>query len=279
MICMKRASSRAASFSGRRPFRTLASFAIPLAAALTFPVAASAQQASVSIQGSTTFNAQIIKPFQSRIQSRSGITLEVLPNKSVYGLIAVLEKRADMAMISADMASEVAAARIKSPALPYDQLKSFQIDLTRVAFVVNRSNPLRSLSHAQVRAILTGEIGNWKSLGGPDKQIRVVATQNGGGTVAAVRAQLLDQEQISAPNAIRLESPGHVIKVVEQEEGAFGITQLGLATKSGTIILDTGPAVEQQLNFVTLGEPSPKARAVIETARSLATEQNLAEHE
>ena len=61
------------------------------------------------IQGSTTFNARLLAPYKSAIESMSGVALTVIPNKSANGLIALLEGRADMAMISAPLEKEIAS--------------------------------------------------------------------------------------------------------------------------------------------------------------------------
>ena len=230
---------------------------------------------ALTVQGSTTFNDRILEPNLAEIEASSGSKLSVVPNKSIWGLIALLERRSDLAMISADLNGEIAAAKLAAPALPFEQLKQFEIARARVAFINHPSNPVRKLTLAQAKKILLGEITNWRDVGGPDLAIRVVATQNGGGTVIAVRGQLLDGAEIGGGNAIRLESARHVLKVVEQEPGAFGIAQRGLSLKSAVTILETDAPVEQVLSFVTLGEPSGPTKAVIDAAKAVTARSPL----
>jgi hypothetical protein len=60
-----------------------------------------------------------------------------------------------------------------------------------------------------------------------------------------------------------------VVKVVQQESGAFGIAQMSLAQQGGVPELVTDVAVEQQLSLITLGAPSQAARRLIEAARAV----------
>jgi phosphate transport system substrate-binding protein len=228
-----------------------------------------APPANLSIQGSTTFQSRLLQPFKSDIETAAGVKLSVIANKSIWGLMALLEGRTDLAMISASLAGEIEALKRIAPSLPVERLQEFEISRTRVVFVVHPSNPVRKLPIDKVKAILSGRIVNWSDVGGADLPIRVVATQDGGGTVVAVRSQLLDGAPIGAADTIRLESAKHVVKVVQQESGAFGIAQMSLAQQGGVPELVTDVAVEQQLSLVTLGAPSQAARRLIEAARAV----------
>lgn len=225
---------------------------------------AAAEPAVVRIQGSTTFHERILKPRRADIEAAAGVTLDVVPNKSVWGLQALLEGRCDMAMLSADLTKEVASARVIAPNLPFDQLRAVEVARTEVGLIVNAQNTVRSLTLDNVKRILTGEIKSWKELGGADMPIKVIATQNGGGTVMAVRSQLLGGAEITAAGAARLESARHVVKAVEQEPGAFGIAQRGLAKAAAVSLVQLDKPIEQRLSYVTLGAPSAATKAVID---------------
>ena len=64
------------------------------------------------LQGSSTFNSYLMLPYQHDIEAAAGHTLKVIPNKSSTGLIALLEGRAHLAMISASL--DVLAAKRRS---------------------------------------------------------------------------------------------------------------------------------------------------------------------
>ena len=187
----------------------------------------------------------------------------------------MLEGRADVAMISADLTGEITAARKVTTDLPYERLVNFEISRTRIAFAVHPANPVRALKLDTIGRILLGHTRTWNEIGGPDLAIRIVATQDGGGSVVAVRSQMLGGQALTTTNAIRLESARHVLKVVQQEPAALGIAQLGLLQAAGLPEIVTDAVVEQQLNLVTLGPPVPAVRALIDAARATAAAHQL----
>jgi ABC-type phosphate transport system substrate-binding protein len=240
-------------------------------AVLSAPLPAAAD--ILTVQGSTTFNSRLMEPFRDRIEAASGHVLNVIPNKSGNGLIAVLEGRADLAMISAPLSDEIKLLQKTRPDLPYNRLSNFEIANTRVAFAVHPANSVRQVPLETIGRILLGHVKNWHELGGPDLPIRPVFVRTAGGVTHAVTSRLLGGKTIAAPEAIAVESPMQVIKVVEQEPGALGFAQLALVREHHLPELETGDTVEQQLNLVTLGEPTPAMQAVIHAARAVAAQK------
>lgn len=51
------------------------------------------------------------------------------------------------------------------------------IGIEGVLVIVNNHNPITELSIAQLRSIYTGQIANWKELGGPDRRIQLYSTE------------------------------------------------------------------------------------------------------
>jgi phosphate transport system substrate-binding protein len=186
----------------------------------------------------------------------------------MLGIIALMEGRAHMAMISASLESEVGKLRKAMPGLDYDRLKAFEISATRVAFVVYPSNPVRKAPIAQMKKLLTGEITNWSALGGKDAPIRLVIVGGGGGVATTVESEMLDGHPIRGPNIIYVKTALQLVAIVEQEPNAMGIAQLSLAKQKGLPEIATDAPVEQSLSLVTLGEPTSAMKAVIDAARA-----------
>jgi hypothetical protein len=57
---------------------------------------------------------------------------------------------------------------------------------------------------------------------------------------------------------------------VEQEPGALGLAQLGVLRERHLPELMTERFIEQQLNLITLGEPTAAKRAVIDATRRVS---------
>jgi phosphate transport system substrate-binding protein len=222
------------------------------------------------VQGSSTFFQQVMETHQAAVEAKAGYKLTVISNKSGLGLQALFERRADLAMISASLDGEIAALRKTSPTLPFDMLRNFEISRTRIAFAVHPSNPIRAASLDTIRQILRGEISNWQQLGGADVPIRLVAVRGGGGVTTAIESALLQGRSIGAAGMIYVQMGTQVPSVVALEPGALGLAQLALVRQRNLPELVTDQAIEQQLNLITLGEPTPAMRAVIEATRIVA---------
>ena len=85
-------------------------------AATSTPAAAD----TLTLQGSTTVNSRLMVPYQTVIEKESGHKLIVVPNKSSLGLLALFEKRGDLAMTSTSLESEVALLMRTKASLPFD---------------------------------------------------------------------------------------------------------------------------------------------------------------
>lgn len=221
-------------------------------------------------KGSTTFARRLMEPHKAAIEALSTHELTVIPNKSMPGLIALLEGRAHMAMISASLKSETDALQQVMPGLAYDRLQAHQVLNTRVAFGIHPSNRVRKASLNQIRKILLGEITNWSALGGAELPIRVVLVGGGGGITTVIESELLSGQRVHGPHVIYVKTPVQLVQVVEQEPGAIGFAQLALTKQRGLPELVTEQPIEQTLSLVTLGDPTAAMDAVIQATRRAA---------
>jgi phosphate transport system substrate-binding protein len=233
-----------------------------------------ARSDNLVLQGSSTFATSIGRPLASAVEAQTRHHLEIIPNRSNLGLLALFEHRADLAMISTTLEQEVEILGRSNPALPFQRLKTFEIARTRAGLVIHPDNPVHSARLQDIGKILTSEIANWKQLGGPDLPIRVVAIREGGGVLASVEARLLGGSHISAPDMIRVQVGTQVVRVVAQEPGAIGVTQLTMVNSSSAVELITDEPIEQVLSLVSLDDPSPGATAIIDAFRRMSHQGN-----
>ena len=222
----------------------------------------------IVVQGSTTFNRRVMEPHQAEIEAASGQRLTVIPNKSTPGLVALFEGRAHMTMISAPLTNEIEELKKVLPDCAYQRLKAFEITATRIAIGVHPSNPVRQASLDTLKKVVRGEITNWRELGGPDLPIRL-ALAVGGGIVAVVESELLDGRRPGLKNIIYVNTPVQLVQVMEQEPGVLGFAQLALVKQRGIPEIVTDRPFQTTLNLVTLDEPTPAMRAVIDAARRI----------
>jgi phosphate transport system substrate-binding protein len=223
------------------------------------------------LQGSTTFNQRLMTPYQAAIEASSGHKLIVVPNKSTTGILALFEHRADFAMLSSAIETEIALVKSINPDLAVDQLHRFEISRTRTAFAVNPDNPVHAISSSALRDVLLGKIVNWRELGGRDLPIRVVMVREGGGVQLSIENQILGGAKIAPADLISVQISSQVTKIVQQEPSALGLAQLGMLVHAGLPELTTETPVEQKLSLITLGEPTPAMHDLIAVMRQIVS--------
>ena len=261
--------------------RPLAALGLALAIAAVAALGSSWAQARFSrfnpesvgvavLQGSTTFNSRLVQAHRESVEASAGQHLTVIPNRSGAGLVALLEGRADLAMISTALGPEIKALAAARPELPFARLKSFLIRDYNVAFAVNPSSPLRNVTRAQLSAIVRGDIMNWRQVGGPDLDIVVAYVPGADGVTLSAKAALSSGRPFAA-NAVAIETHPQLVKFVGLERGAVGLAQLHLAREAGLPRLTLDKPVSQTLSLVSLGDPDPRLRAVIDAFRAAAT--------
>jgi phosphate transport system substrate-binding protein len=241
-------------------------------AALLAASVSSGNAEAIRMVGATTFTSEVMVPYQAEIEAASGQTIILLPNRSNLGIYGLFEGN-QIAMISSSLDDMIDGLRKAKPELAYDRLRVFKISRTRVAFSVHPGNPVRYADLKTVGSILTGELTNWRQLGGNDLPIKVVVVRNGGGVLTTIEAQLGIKMSVKDPINVQISS--QVNKVVEQLPESFGLSQIENLRESGASELATDRAIEQELNLVTLGEPSAEILSVIEAVKQVVVKKGL----
>lgn len=153
-----------------------------LAIALVFSLtAAGARAGSFSIVG-TGDGVLVLKALSDAYSAtRPGETVEIPPSiGSGGGIAAVGSDREVIARVARELKpNEIASGLSYDPAFSIPSV-----------FFVHPGVPVQSLSSAQIRGIFTGEIGNWREVGGPDLRIRVVRREDADSTVLVFRDTL-----------------------------------------------------------------------------------------
>ena len=117
-----------------------------------------------------------------------------------------------------------------------------------IAIVVNPSMPITNLSDAQVKAIFTGKVKNWKAVGGPDKPIVVVIRDQASGT-----RDIFDKKALGATDTKVVESTGSAIQcssngvmreIVGSTPNAIGYISFGYVNQNLKAISFKGVAPE-----------------------------------
>ena len=99
------------------------------------------------------------------------------------------------------------------------------VGLDGIAVIVNRNNPVRTLSKAQIAQIFSGKIRDWADVGGPVGPIRVYARDEKSGTFDTFQHLVLGKAELAA-TATRIEDSAELSDRVAND--SFGIGFIGL---------------------------------------------------
>ena len=189
---------------------SLFTLAIVLVCVLT---ACGGNKEAVTTDGSTSMN-KVIGALGEAFQSDSGITVTYNATGSGAGIQAVLEGRCDIGLASRDLKDEEKAKGLEGTVLAYDG----------IAIIVNPENPVNDLDLETVAKIYTGEIKNWKEIGGNDAEIVLIGREAGSGTRDGFES-ITDTEDKCAYRQ-ELTSTGDVITTVASNPNAIGYASL-----------------------------------------------------
>ncbi len=187
-----------------------------LAALLIFAGCSRGNTASgtVSTDGSTSMEKVIGALGESFTEKNSGAKFTYNPTGSGSGITAVLEGRCDIGLSSRALKDEEKAKGLTETIVALDG----------IAVIVNPSNNVSDLSAEQIAKIYTGEITNWKEVGGSDAQIVLIGREAGSGTRDGFESITGTADKCKYRQ--ELTSTGDVIATVAQNPNAIGYASL-----------------------------------------------------
>ena len=179
--------------------------------------AGSAVAQTVRIKGSDT-----MYPLVHEITELYGKDVIFEGGGSNAGINALLEGKADVAMSSRSLhTNEKNNFIIKGK--PYTEVI---VAYDALSFIVHPENKVSKLTKAQLAGIFSGEITNWKQVGGDDKAIVVIVRESASGTNEFVKDVITNKKPFPA-NAKVCIGTSAVIQAVSQHIDAIGFVGIG----------------------------------------------------
>ncbi|WOC78004.1 substrate-binding domain-containing protein [Stutzerimonas frequens] len=129
------------------------------------------------------------------------------------------------------------------------------IAIDGLAVIVHPDNPVQSLSVEQVARLFSGEIANWRELGGANAAVELHARDDQSGTYDTFKELVLgSQGKTLATNATRYESNDALSLAVSRRNGAIGFVGLASVGKSKALAITDGDS-----------QPMPPTTALVAT--------------
>ena len=186
------------------------------------------------------------------------------------GITAVQDGTCDIGLSSRALKDEEKSAGLKETVLAYDG----------IAIIVHPDNPVSDLSIDQIAKLYTGEITNWKDVGGNDAEVVLIGREAASGTRDGFESITGTKDKCQYRQ--ELTSTGDVITAVSQNPDAIGYASLASikdtvkalnvdgVTPSEATVKDGSYKVQRPFVLVTVDGKalSPAAQAFFDYATS-----------
>lgn len=180
---------------------------------LCFAMVGCTKNEGVATDGSTSMS-KVIGALSEAFESDTGITVTYNATGSGAGIQAVGEGRCDIGLSSRSLKDEEKASGLEETILAYDG----------IAIIVNPANPVADLDVETIAKIYTGEITNWKEVGGNDAEIVLIGREAGSGTRDGFES--ITGTEDNCKYRQELTSTGDVITTVSSNPDAIGYASL-----------------------------------------------------
>lgn len=201
---------------------------ILLSSAITAAIALSAAaEQKIVLDGSTTVGP-IAKAFAEYFMAaHPDVNITVSESGSGNGAKALVNNTCDIA----DMSRPMKDTEFKAAADKGIQPVAHAVALDGLPVLVHPQNPVSGLTIEQVRKIYTGEITNWKEVGGPDLAIVVITRDTNSGTYETFETMVMDKQKITE-KAEYVGSNGAIRQRVQTTPAAIGYAGLGFVDQT-----------------------------------------------
>ena len=262
------ASFACVAFAGCGSSAASSSAAPASAAPAASAPAATELSGKVTTGGSTSMEKVIGALQEAFMEQNSGVDVTYDPTGSGAGITGAQEGSLDIGLSSRALKDGETG------------VSATVIALDGIGIIVNNANTVEDLTTDQIAAIATGEVTNWKEVGGPDAEIVMIGREAGSGTRDGFESILKVSDQCKY--AQELTATGAVIAAVQANENAIGYASLaalddsvkalkvnGIACTEETV-KDGSYTVQRPFVFVTKdgAEQTPAVKAFIDFATS-----------
>lgn len=181
-------------------------------------------QEIVTINGSDT-EYLMVQELCDAYSAISDLKFEVSGEGTQKGIEAFISGKADIANCSRPFSDYEIDMAEENKIDPVEVI----IAMDAIAFISHPHNPIDSLSTIEIKSILSGEINNWKQLGGPDKKINFYGRNENSGTYKFLENRFVYNEGFSE-EFNKLESNQEILEAVQKDTFSLGYVGVGFLT-------------------------------------------------
>ena len=216
--------------------------------------AAGTLSGNVATGGSTSMKNVIAALTEGFAEVEPGVTVSYDPTGSGAGITGATDKTLDIGLSSRALKDD-----------EKNDVDGTVVALDGIAIIVNKDSKVADLTVEQLKKMFTGEITNWKDVGGDDGDIVLVGREAGSGTRDGFES-IVDVKD-SCKYAQELTATGAVISAVEANPLAIGYA---LSAVGDTVAMVTVEGVECSEDTVKDGSYKIQRPFVFVTNKSVA---------
>ena len=212
-VCGAAAAAMALTACGGAASSTVASSAAESTSSSAAETAAGTLSGNVATGGSTSMKNVIAALTEGFAEVEPGVTVSYDPTGSGAGITGATDKTLDIGLSSRALKDD-----------EKNDVDGTVVALDGIAIIVNKGSKVTDLTVDQLKQMFTGEITNWKDVGGDDGEIVLVGREAGSGTRDGFES-IVDVKD-ACKYAQELTATGAVISAVEANPLAIGYASL-----------------------------------------------------
>lgn len=182
---------------------------------------------SLQINGSTTVLPIAQKITEAYMKEYPDVGISLSGGGSGNGIKAIIDGTADIGNSSRFIKDEEVKLAVEKGAYPVP----FAIAYDCIVPVVHPGSTIKDLTLEQLKAIYTGQVKNWKDVGGPDGEIVVISRDTSSGTYEVWEEKVMKKDRVFA-GALLQASNGAIAQAVSKNKNAIGYLGIGYVDKS-----------------------------------------------
>ena len=210
---------------------------------------------TVATDGSTSMEKVIGFLSEAYMEEHGDIKVTYNPTGSSSGIQAVSEGRCDIGLASRDLKEEEKA-----------DLQGTVVAIDGIGIIVHPDNPVSDLTIEQIGKIYSGEIANWKEIGGSDAPIVCIGREAASGTRDGFEEVTGTKDQCKYSQ--ELTSTGDVVQTVSGNPNAIGYASV--ASANDTVKMLSVEGVSPTTETIQDGEYKVQRNFVLVTKKDAA---------
>lgn len=179
-------------------------------------------EGTITAAGSSALKPLVDEASQKFIEKNPNVSITVDAGGSGEGLKQVSEGTVTIGNSDVSAEEKLDADQAK-------ELVDHQVCVVTMALIVNKDVTeagVKDLSTDQLIGIFTGQITNWKDVGGPDEDIVLVTRPSSSGTRATFEKYALNGNAEAENKSMETDDSGVLLKNVSDTKGAIGYVAL-----------------------------------------------------